>query len=123
MCFLYLCQACADGRHEDCDGIKPPPFKNMFGGSKCSCGCEYSHKNKQRGNRMLEDQMPTHSEEPIESIPDTVDDSELKQKVNNFLFQELSGSATIDEVDEIAAAFVQAIMMNRSKHASKRNAK
>lgn len=38
MVHLYLCKACEEGRHGECDiGTSCPP--GHYGGSKCMCGC------------------------------------------------------------------------------------
>ena len=36
--FLYTCQACLDGDHENCER-GTSPGKGMFGGKRCICHC------------------------------------------------------------------------------------
>lgn len=38
MVYLYLCGACKEGRHEECEIAHPTP-KGVYGGSKCTCCC------------------------------------------------------------------------------------
>jgi hypothetical protein len=43
MVYLYLCKACEDDNHKDCElGFPCPP--GQFGGSKCTCQCNGNPK-------------------------------------------------------------------------------
>ena len=64
---LYMCHACKEGRHEDCEIGHPAP-KGVFGGSSCICCCG--------GNKR----------EPLEPLP-----------CSNATWEELSESVEVPE--------------------------
>lgn len=37
MAYIYICAACAEGRHEDCEGSRDRPPPGMIGGGVCAC--------------------------------------------------------------------------------------
>lgn len=38
MVYLYLCKACEQDRHGNCEGSQPSP-NGTYGGRKCRCQC------------------------------------------------------------------------------------
>jgi hypothetical protein len=71
MVYLYYCQACEDGKHENCEGVTPCYPKGSIGGRKCTCTCACN------GDPMWNDSQRIHQE-----LQDLVDQIILAEKIS-----------------------------------------
>jgi hypothetical protein len=66
--FLYTCQPCLNGDHENCER-NSIPGKGIFGGKRCICGC--LGRSKEQIKRDWEDHMAKIMESTNQHITST----------------------------------------------------